>query len=85
MVFLPILVLILTVSTVFATSGAFPFFNVSSRSSLARCFVLLARQPRFAHSSSIRRTLFLFRSEANSISSLLAFSSRKPEYPASYP
>ena len=44
--------------------------------SLAFCFVLLARHPRFAHSSSALNTLFLFRREASSISSLAAFISK---------
>ena len=39
----------------------------------------LARHPLLAHSSSIRRTLFLFLSEASSLSSLAAFSSRNCE------
>ena len=59
------------------------FFISSRRSRRALCFVLLARQPRFAHSISMRRMLFFFRSEAISISSLCAFISRKSEYFAS--
>ena len=78
-VFFPMRVSTASISTTASAVGAVPFLSASRRSSRARCFVLLARQPRFAHSSSMRRMLWRFRSEASFISSRSAFSSRKRE------
>ena len=79
MVFFPMRTPRESISRDLVSAGPFWSFSSSSRSSLAFCLVVRALQPRFAHSSSMRRRLLRFRSEASSISSRSALRLRNLE------